>query len=265
MRILKWLFHPINLFIIVILVAVYINRHTLFPELSESPEVKQITDRVDSVIDSMNASISTLGVPESKDESEVASLQTTSSVPQASADADSGAVVTSSDRQAVADDMPNAPVVIPPSPVQPESNSVQTDETANTASANDTATGAAPVHAPDISTDNQTGADPLVVWDAARRAAWEGKYDVAVGKYRELIGLQPGNFDAYGEMGNVLLRQGDMEAAVDAYYQAAMLLSQSRYPQVAWRVLDIVARLDQKKGQQLYEAMRQQQLGASHP
>jgi hypothetical protein len=63
----------------------------------------------------------------------------------------------------------------------------------------------------------------------------------------------------------VLLRKGDTGAAAEAYYQAALLLTESDYPQVAWRVLDIVSRLDQEKANELYQAIRQQQISSAQP
>lgn len=270
MRILKWLFHPVNLFIIVVLVALYINRQTLFPELSESPEVKQITNRVDSVIDTLNETVSTLSqqntaapAEETESVTEVVTADDKTDVPEQSA----AEPATESVVSEAGDDMPQVPTVDPQDIPPQQAQSLSQPESAQPAVSEDvTADNAmqSSVSEPDIDKSGDQ-AKPIEVWEAARRSAWQGDSQLAIEKYRSLIAIQPDNYDAYGELGNVLLRNGDTDAAVDAYYQAALLLSQSHYPQVAWRVLDIVSRLDQKKGQELYEAMRKQQLGAAHP
>lgn len=110
-----------------------------------------------------------------------------------------------------------------------------------------------------------TEKDSAVIWYRARLAAWEGQWDDALNHYQRLIALQPGNFDAYGEMGNVYLLMGEVEQAVTAYYQAALRMSEAGYPRIAWHVQAIVARLDQDRSEQLYQALRRQQLNAAKP
>lgn len=266
MRILKWLFHPINLLIIVIVVALYINRHTLFPEFSESPEVKQLTNRVDSVIDSLNETVSSLAAEKDSDDLSKPETDTQTDIATASADVP---VAPATDTRAVIDELPQATTVspqeIPPQQSERTIASVPQEKPMDSAAGEAEPTSPVASTVPADASADHAAADPLALWEEARRAAWEGNNDKAIAQYRSLIALQPGNFDAFGEMGNVLLRKGDREAAVDAYYQAAMLLSKAGYPQGAWRVLDIVAHLDQKKAQELYQAIRSQQLGVAQP
>lgn len=259
MRILKWLFHPVNLFIIIVLVALYINRQTIFSELSESPEVRQINDKVDAVIEQLD---------------------------EERAVAESGVVVEADDEKGVADtgDEHGQPAQAETYQQLPEMHPVEGDDVTaekENIAADEAVAADMPVTAPEkeepvvaaevtppreeeAMVSDPGGAseiDPLMLWQSARRSAWDGDADKAIQDYRALIALQPKNYDAYGELGNVLLQKGDIDAAVDAYSQAAILISQSRYPQVAWRVVEIVSQLDQHRAQQLYQEIREQQLG----
>jgi tetratricopeptide (TPR) repeat protein len=96
------------------------------------------------------------------------------------------------------------------------------------------------------------------LWYQARFAAWNGDAPQAIGRYREIIALQPGNPDAYGEMGNVMLRLGDREGAAEAYYQAAQRLAKAGNPMMAWQLLDVIAGLSPARADQLYRELRQQ-------
>ena len=104
--------------------------------------------------------------------------------------------------------------------------------------------------------------NPQVLWYQARSLAWDGEWEASVATYQKLLSVAPENFDAHGEMGNVYLLMGDVDAAVRAYTQAALVMSRAGYPQVAWNVLGVVSRLDQQQGEALYHALREQQLSA---
>ena len=100
--------------------------------------------------------------------------------------------------------------------------------------------------------DELAVASPLSIWRAARAAVWQGDLNAAVAHYRQLIVQQPNNDDAYGEMGNVLLAQSDVAAAVEAYVAAARLIRQSGNQQMARRMVGVVGSLDEARGQALY-------------
>jgi len=291
-RALKWLFHPVNLLIIVVLVALYLNRQTLFPELAESPEVRQLVSRVDGVITSINNSVAELqnsvegevdievadtaqappdpAVSSAEKESQHTSANSEHGVQQEQAPLTAQAPTSPS-----FDDLPDMRAVEPEAANEPAKQAAQEEEAVSPVEETklETVVEQLPLNAGGSDRDMQAAgaeratpaAEPLALWKAARRAAWAGKSEAAVEHYRALIALQPDNYDAYGELGNVLLRQGEREAAAEAYYQAAMRLTRSNYPQVAWRVLDIVSRLDQEKASQLYQAMREQQLSSAQP
>jgi tetratricopeptide (TPR) repeat protein len=93
---------------------------------------------------------------------------------------------------------------------------------------------------------------PLMIWHAARAAVWQGDLDGAVAHYRQLIAVQPDNFDAYGEMGNVLLAQANVAAAIEAYTAAARLIHQAGHLPMAYRLAGVVAEMDEEQGNALF-------------
>jgi tetratricopeptide (TPR) repeat protein len=215
----KSFFNPTNMLIVVALLALILFRHALFPEATESTEVKQLMGKMDNVINNMQSG------DEAKFEQQLSSSKSSDSdekteVPMPVATANDSAD----------ENIATAPSVLPP---------VVADE------------------------KHADAKKALSVWQTARRAAWDGNSDAAVANYRALIKLQPSNYDAYGEMGNVLLQQGDKQGAVDAFSQAALLLGKSGYPQAAWHVMNIVSQLDQAKAEQLHQTLYGQPLPVS--
>ena len=52
MRLLKWLFQPAYLLLIIVLVALYVNRGLVFPEeVAESLEAEALVARVDELVE----------------------------------------------------------------------------------------------------------------------------------------------------------------------------------------------------------------------
>lgn len=194
-------FNPSNMLVVAALLALVLFRHSLFPEATDSTEVKQLMGKVDDVIDDLQ-----------------------------------------------------------------KNDTVAEDNTSLTKESIDKVAGKektiASATAPASTEKKQPSQDTLSLWQTARRNAWEGNNDAAVETYRALIELQPENYDAYGEMGNVLIQHGDSAGAVEAYSQAALLLGKSGYPQAAWDVMNIVAQLDRDRAQQLHEALYGKPLSA---
>jgi hypothetical protein len=93
--------------------------------------------------------------------------------------------------------------------------------------------------------------DPWEQWRQARRAFWTGRFDESVAAYRALIEVDPGNWLAHGELGNVLYRQGKWDAAVEALYDAAVLLWESGRREDAQHLARIVGNLQPGRGQDL--------------
>jgi tetratricopeptide (TPR) repeat protein len=119
----------------------------------------------------------------------------------------------------------------------------------------ETSATAQPADADTVAEGQQSAAaetlSPLEHWKAARAAVWQGELSGAVTHYQKLITAQPDNYDAYGEMGNVLLAQSNAQAAADAYATAASLIYRSGNRQMAYRVANIVTQLDQARGEVL--------------
>lgn len=93
------------------------------------------------------------------------------------------------------------------------------------------------------------------LWQEARLAAWQGNSALAIRYYQLLLAQQPDNFDAYGEMGNVMLSSGDREGAADAYYQAAVMLNTTPNRMMAWHLLHVLAWLAPEKADKLYREL----------
>lgn len=212
----KSFFNPTNMLVVVALLALILFRHSLFPEATESTEVKQLMGKMDSVIDTM----------QNGDEAQPEQQASSVTPGKGGINSETAEPTVAADESA-------------------EEERVATESVAPA----------------DIADDPSGSAQmALDVWQTARRAAWDGNSDAAVENYRALIQLQPENYDAYGEMGNVMLQQGDTQGAVDAFSQAATLLQQSGYQQAAWHVINIVAQLDQTRADALHKTLSQQSL-----
>ncbi len=269
MRLLKWLFQPVYILLIIVLVALYVNREDIFPEeIAESMEAEELVAKVEGLVERLRGDISdTEG-----SETEAASPQSEGEVPEEQ-------VVVAAEDVEVAEPEPEPePQVMMAQSEMNESegntfsnlNDADSDalfamdvsQPAETAAPEPaTVTTDEPVTAPDdamqaaaqsAGEEASQSLPPLALWRAARAAVWQGDLAAAVANYQQLIAAQPGNYDAYGEMGNVLLAQANTSAATDAYASAARLIYQSGNRDMAFRVASIVAELDEVRGQSLY-------------
>lgn len=302
MRVLKWLFQPAYLLLIIVLVALYVNRETVFPEeVVASLESEVLMDKVDNLIDRLQEQSNELwaGVKEDDTRSDIASQGEGVIASSATeAPSDDSSVVNQVDTlqadqqpaptldepsQSIAEGLQHdsLPAPTPLDVAEPETEDASTDvvtavassevvasaiaEQLETSSVADTAiVEEAPVEANTTSTDTLISpkvvvppqlvepVQPLTIWKAARAAVWQGDLNGAVVFYRQLIAVQPANYDAYGEMGNVLLAQSDMTGAVDAYVTAARLIRRSGNNEMALRLASVVARMDEEKGRALF-------------
>ncbi len=85
---------------------------------------------------------------------------------------------------------------------------------------------------------------PHQLWREARVAAWHGDLERSEHLYRKLAQASPTNMDAFGELGNVLMRKGEWKAAAQAYYQAALRARENEQPGAAWYLHSVIAGLD---------------------
>ena len=97
--------------------------------------------------------------------------------------------------------------------------------------------------------------DTKQVLHTARKLFWSGNVQGSEKLYRELISLDNGNPDAYGELGNVYYTQGNWKQAGEAYYEAAVrLLEQNNNDQTVDRVsylLRVIQGLDKESAEKL--------------
>lgn len=91
---------------------------------------------------------------------------------------------------------------------------------------------------------------------AAREAYWLRDYALAEQKYRELIALQPGNPDGYGELGNMYFSQGDWEQAAAAYYEAGVRLADEGYSREAEQMVEVIRGLNGPQAGDLEQRLR---------
>lgn len=240
MRPLKWLSHPLLLLLLIIVVALYVSRDAIDSGLPERDEASGQDGAI--AIQQQGESAPPPGQEEvGRQASQPADLPDVPRLEGAEG-LDSGGL-----EAAVA--QPDAAGHPPGEDAGPGEQGAA--ETADAVLENDDAE--VTEHAasqPEIPA--VTSEQILNTWQQARIAAWYGDYARAIEYYQTVITLQPDNFDAYGEMGNVMLYSGDREGAVAAYYQAALLLDETPYRHLAWYLLQVIAGLDPQSADKLY-------------
>lgn len=100
--------------------------------------------------------------------------------------------------------------------------------------------------------------------NAARRAAWEGRFSDALAHYRAAARLQPNDYVVWGEMGNVLWTMQRWSEAAYALEGAATLLVRAGELRAASDLVPAVGRLDPEAAyriQRLLWAAAQRQAG----
>lgn len=241
MALIRFLFHPLLWLLLIVLVVTYLYRETLFPNFSQTAEVKSISQQIDGAFEKLQATMEE--AIESKEEAVLL---------------EEGDEVVAEPTLLVAELepvlAPIEPTTIEPTTIELEVKQVTQDEPVELRN---------PVMPQQE--DNQAAANdgPDELWYQARAALWQGELERSAQLYRQLVEMDGDNFDAHGELGNVYLLLEELELAVDAYSQAALAMSRAGHPQIAWRVLDIVARLDHVRAESLYLQLREQQLSSA--
>jgi len=292
---MKWIFHPVYLSLIIIAVVIYLNRSELFTDTTQSGDVNKVVDKVDSLIDAMQAkprasSISDIGNVQSGVNSDSGSgdfssfntaipeMQNTRRPEETTSAGETTAAASADLTYESSRDTGNQSEVDPAETankaseeselVVPESNEPATkDETHDDAvvtyslegSETDVSDGTvAEVHKGASQSLPVVSREQLLhTWQQARIAAWNGDVERAIEYYQTVIALQPDNYDAYGEMGNVMLRTGDREGAAEAYFQAARLLNKTPYRAMAWHLLNVIAWLSPTRAEKLHQELIQ--------
>ncbi|MES9958491.1 MAG: hypothetical protein ABW086_15715 [Sedimenticola sp.] len=94
--------------------------------------------------------------------------------------------------------------------------------------------------------------DPAAVTiEQARQAYWTGNEDAAIDLYRDLIKSDSENPDPYGELGNILLKQGMKDEAFWAFGQAVMLHKRAGSLQAAMELLGALEQVDQERSEKI--------------
>lgn len=252
MRLLKWLFQPVYILLIIILVALYVNREAIFPEeVAESLEGEVLLARADALIADLSGKVSQGDTETESEFREGVTVEAAGDAPvQGDADSTEGAKNSAVQQDGVAQQFVTSPALIAIAEEKGDITSPQNTPLSQVAAA--VTEYAAHAH-------TAPHAEPLALWREARSAVWQGDLGQAVAYYSQLIALQPENYDAHGEMGNVLLAQGSIPAAIDAYADAARLIHRSGHTRMAYRVASVVASLDEGRGRALIDEFMLQQ------
>jgi hypothetical protein len=110
----------------------------------------------------------------------------------------------------------------------------------------------APTTAPPVA----EGVSAYQVLAAAREAYWLRDYALAEQKYQDLIALEPGNPDGYGELGNMYFSQGNWEQAAAAYYEAGVRLVDQGLIREARQLVEVIRGLNGSQADALEQKTR---------
>lgn len=249
MPLLKWILQPVYLLLLIVVVALFVNRHALFPQkVVTSLEGTVLVGKIEDTVARLR--------------NDAGALQSAVLQAEASAKAEAAAAAQAMAAQTVA-----AQRLL--EQAEPEQPSAQAQATAETMEGqkvmtSDTSLATKTPAQPDAPSvpvqqgERMAAGDTASLWRAARTAVWQGDLQRSVELYRQLIALQEDHFDAYGEMGNVLLAQYDVAAAVAAYERAAQILHRQGERMKAHQLVAIITQLDRERGRALYTQLGQQ-------
>jgi tetratricopeptide (TPR) repeat protein len=106
-----------------------------------------------------------------------------------------------------------------------------------------------------VETHGSHEVDAVASLATARQAFWQQDLDGAIKAYRAAIAADPENPDAYGELGNIYLGQGERDAASQAYLEAGLRLIEQGRPERAVRLLRVISGLDRDRARTLAQAL----------
>ncbi len=224
LKLFKW---PLTYLVIIIAVIAYINREALFEADSEQP-----------------ASVSGEFVSDEQEggvaEDNVVEVPATAIIP---VDAEAEVVEPEAAEPQAGDD--ETPVVETVAPATtPEMESPQ-DIKPNASM-------------PPVSDTAVVTLDPGQLWQQARAQVWAGQYERAIEQYQQLIELQPANYDAHGELGDLYLGMRRYEEAGSSYLEAGRQLIAAGYGHSAWRLLPMLNDIAPEKAAELHRLLQLQ-------
>ena len=92
-------------------------------------------------------------------------------------------------------------------------------------------------------------------WIIARKSFYQRNYKLSEQSYLKVIDASDGNYDAYGELGNVYFNQGKNQQAASAYYEAAAILVRQGQIRRARSLVGLLHYLDKSKAIELKELL----------
>ena len=107
-----------------------------------------------------------------------------------------------------------------------------------------------------VSAADEPASTARQLWISAREEYHRGNVELSIRNYKEVIANSMDNYDAYGEMGNVYLSQGNRREAANAYFEAAAILVKLGEIQRASSLLPMLGRLDRAKAEELNQLIR---------
>ena len=93
-------------------------------------------------------------------------------------------------------------------------------------------------------------------WILARKSFYQRNYRLSEQSYQSVIDRTEGNFDAYGELGNVYFNQGKKQQAATAYFEAAAILIRKGQIDRARSLMGLLNLLDKDKAIELQELIK---------
>lgn len=85
----------------------------------------------------------------------------------------------------------------------------------------------------------------------ARRAFWNGDFEVAEAAYMALLAEYPADADGFGELGNLYQAMGKPQMALDAYYEAAVRLQAAGERERLTEVVELLRREGDERADRL--------------
>jgi hypothetical protein len=85
----------------------------------------------------------------------------------------------------------------------------------------------------------------------ARRAYWNGEFELAETRYVDLVTIYPDDADAFGELGNLYETMGEWQLAKDAYFAAGERLKRAGEAEKLNHVIDLLEKKGDSRAQRL--------------
>lgn len=239
MKLLKWLTHPIYLLVIIIAIAIYLNRDALFEDNASSAK-----KRTESVKTAQVATES-----EAPDSEMNTAVNEIPSVPGSDAEATKDKAESDTSGETAAPKSAQTAEAVTKTETEKQATSKAATATANADEAGAQASASA---------SSDSGIDERAVlyhnWRQARVAVWQGRLEKAEALYLE-VAKQAESVDAWGELGNLYLRTGKVDKAADAFAKGALQAKQGGNLQAAWYLHSVVANLDVEKAASLRQKL----------